>query len=99
MGYDALVARSLEGVQPFPMRRQVGGLEDVNPDIRAVRIKNQCWISKAGTPAGMDEHSADVACKPAAFKPVELMLVGATRCKGSVRRQAMEGRVCVIPTA
>ena len=56
-------------------------------------MKNQCWISKAGTPAGMDEHSVDVAGKPSAFEPVELMLVGATWCKAPVRRQAMEGRV------
>ena len=81
------------------MSRQVGGLEDVNLISEPFGSRTQCWIFKAGTPAGMDEHSVDVAHKPAAFKPVELMLVGSTRCKGSVRRQAMEGRVCATPTA
>jgi len=73
------------------MIRQIGRLEDVNTDNRAVRIKNQCRISKAGTPAGMDEHSVDVAGKPAAFEAVELMMVEATRRKAPVRHQAMEG--------
>jgi hypothetical protein len=96
-GRDALVARSLEGIQTCPVSRQVGRFEDINTDSRAIRIKNQCRVSKAGTPAGIDEHSVDAARKPAAPEPVELMVVGATRCKGPVRRQAMQDRVHAIP--
>jgi hypothetical protein len=34
-----------------------------------------------------------VALQPAALQPVELMMVRATRCQTSVRRQTTEGRV------
>jgi len=78
--------------------RQVDRLEDVNTDSRAAGIKNQCRVSKAGTPASIDEPSVDVAGQLAAFEPVELMTVGTTRRKRSIGRQAMEGRVQATPT-
>jgi hypothetical protein len=73
--------------------RQIDRFEDINTDCRAVRIKNQCRVSKAGAPAGIDERPVDVARQPVASEPIELMMVGATRCKSPVRRQAVEGRV------
>src|SRR4029453_4197210 len=96
-GRDALVARSLEVIQTRPVSRQVGRFKYINTDSRAIRIKNQCRVSKAGTPAGINKHSVDVARKPAASEPVELMVVRPTRCKGPVSRQAMEGCVHAPP--
>jgi hypothetical protein len=39
-----------------------------------------------------------VALQPAAFEPVELMMVGATWREGPVRSQALEGPVRTMPT-
>jgi hypothetical protein len=75
----------------------VDRFEDINTDSRAIGIKNDCRVAKADTPAGIDKLSVDVASQPAASEPVELMMVGPTRCKGPVRRQAMEGRVHATP--
>jgi hypothetical protein len=80
------------------MSRQVDRLEHVDPDGRAVGIKNQCRVSKTGTPTSIDEPTVDVPGQPAAFEPVKLMMVGATRCKSPVRRQAMKSRVHATPT-
>ena len=97
-GHDALVARSLEGVQTCPVGRQVDLLKDVDTDRRAGGAKNQCRVAKIGAPASVDEHSVDVALQPAAFESVELMMVGATWREGPVRSQALEGPVHTMPT-
>jgi hypothetical protein len=44
-GHDALVARSLEGVQTCPVSRQVDRLKDVDIDRRA-GAKNQCRVAR-----------------------------------------------------
>jgi hypothetical protein len=97
-GHDALVARSLEGVQTCPVSRQVDRLKDVDIDRRAGGAKNQGRVAKIGAPASVDEDSVDLALQPAAFEPVELMMVGATWREGSVRSQALEGSVHTMPT-
>jgi|SoiMethySBSTD1v2_1073268.scaffolds.fasta_scaffold1086895_1 hypothetical protein len=98
-GHDALVARSLEGVQTCPVSRQVDRLKDVDIDRRAGGPKNQGRVAKIGAPASVDEHSVDVALQPAAFEPVELMMVGATWREGPVRSQALEApsTPCPLP--
>jgi hypothetical protein len=91
-GHHALVAtRSLEGVQTCPVSWQVDRLKDVDIDRRAGRIKNQCRIAKTGAPASVDKQSVDVVLQPAALKPDERMMVGATWRQASVRSQALEG--------
>jgi hypothetical protein len=97
-GHDALVARSLLGVQTCPVSWQVDRLKDVDTDRRAGRIKNQCRIAKTGAPASVDKQSVDVALQPAAFEPGELMMVGATWRQASVRSQALEGPGRTAPT-
>ena len=57
----------------------------------------QCRVAKAGTPACFDKQSLDGALQPAAFEPIELMMVGPTWRQGPVRSQALEGRVHGTP--
>jgi hypothetical protein len=97
-GHDALVARSLEGVQTCPVSRQVDRLKDVDNDRRAGGIKHQCRIAKTGTPASVNERSVDVALQPTAFEPVELIMVGATWGQAPVHSQALEGPIHTTPT-
>src|SRR5512144_2014034 len=71
------------------MSRQIDRLEDLYVDSRAAGIKNQRRIAEAGTPASIYKRSIDSALHPAALEPVELMMVRATRCQGSVGDQAV----------
>jgi hypothetical protein len=92
-GHDPLVARSLEGIQTFPVGWQVDRLKDVDTDRRASEIEDKGRVAKTGTPASVDEHSVDVAVQPAALESVELMVVRATWRQRAVRSQALEGPV------
>ena len=89
----ALIARSFEVVQAWPVGWQVDRLEDVDGDGGAVGVEGQRRIADAGAPAGVDERSMDVALEPAAGKPVELMVVRPTRGQAAVGRQAVESGI------
>jgi hypothetical protein len=75
------------------MGGQIDRLEDVDIDSRALGIEDQCRIAEASTPAGIDQRSVDLAPRPVAIEPGELMMVRPTRRQASVRRQALESRV------
>jgi hypothetical protein len=68
-GHDALVARSLEGVQTCPVSRQVDRLKDVDTDRRAGGINNQCRVAKTGAPASFEEQYVDVAFNQRPLSP------------------------------
>src|SRR5215211_6098181 len=82
-----------EVVKACPVFGEVERLEDVNRYRRTSWIKYQRRIAEVGAPTGVYQPSADVAIQPATFKSVELMMVWATRCQGSVRRQPVKGSI------
>jgi hypothetical protein len=67
------------------MCREVDRLEDVNMDCRALGVEDQGREAEARTPACIYEPPVDVALKPVAFEPIELMIVWATWSQSSVR--------------
>ena len=67
------------------MCREVDRLEDVNMDCRALGVKDQGREPEARTPARIYEPPVDVALQPAAYEPIELMIVWATWSQSSVR--------------
>jgi hypothetical protein len=73
------------------MGRQIGRLEDVDIDGCSAGSEYQGRVVKTGAPTGIDERSVNLALRPGAVEPVELVMVRTTRSEGSIRRQAVRG--------
>ena len=75
------------------MIAKVCRLEDLYRNRRAVRIEDECRVTETRTPSSIDQLAVDLARQPPAIETIELVVIGLTRSKASVRRQPIDGVV------